>query len=367
MRRAALAICAPMVLAACAGPTTPFGAISSYAPIVIPLPEPPHQKPRPPAVHADVRAPSIDFHPPRQVLHERTQLRVGIEDPLGVPNGYVVKFFYNGVDLSSTLARSTRRSTLLSATRIEYLVPDLRLLPTKFHQVELRYYRRPGVLSAIARLEPPACDPFKRARVKNTGPFRPPTTWMKTIQTVSTMEGVNPNLLTGLIAQESAFNPQAISWAKALGLTQVTPLADSDLEKYHADWPRSPQVDEVSVPRLKAMILTGHLGPSEDWRLDPGLSIRGGLTYLTILNKYWRQENNFLRVKQTFEQSEEALTEIILASYNSGPSRVSKALRELGPWYLSSPELGEARRYVSRVMSYCDQFENEALDDENQT
>ncbi|MBS1986062.1 MAG: transglycosylase SLT domain-containing protein [Bdellovibrionales bacterium] len=357
-----------VAVAGCAGPTTPLGSVRAWFPVVTPPRPMPHRKV---ALETNFAAetPHIRFYPERQVLHGRSPLRVVVRDPSGVPENPALLVSFNGLDVSESFLARAQTRVSPDGHQLEVFVPHVRLGASGLGEVEFRYVRSGSAPAVQARYPAPRCEPFKANPIRSTGRFKPPVRWMKLIDAASRKEGMNPNLLAGLIAQESGFDPKALSWAKALGLTQVTPLADAELEKYHADWPRFEEINETSFVRLKSMILTNSLSAEDDWRLNPKLSIQGGLTYLGLLNKYWRQEQNYLRVARIFEDTEDALTELVLASYNSGPSRVSKALKEMGPWYLSSPELREAEKYVARVTSYCDHFaeSDEALEDESET
>jgi soluble lytic murein transglycosylase-like protein len=56
------------------------------------------------------------------------------------------------------------------------------------------------------------------------------------------------------------------------------------------------------------------------------------------------------------KQDDDLLINLLLASYNSGPYRVKRALIRKGPTWLEAKELREAKKYVKKVKSYCYHF-----------
>jgi soluble lytic murein transglycosylase-like protein len=190
---------------------------------------------------------------------------------------------------------------------------------------------------------------------------------LKTIEKLAGEHKINPSFLAGLIAQESAFDHRAISWARAIGLTQITKLAEQEVSKFYSHWPRYDGLDSLSLPILKTMIITGQINAHNEWRLNPQMSIRGGLTYLTLLSNYWRRPENFARIVAQFKDPEEGFSQVILASYNSGFTRVGSALDRKGQNWIKENELKEARKYVSRILSYCYHFSHQGGDDADAT
>ena len=176
------------------------------------------------------------------------------------------------------------------------------------------------------------------------------------VEAISSDEGVNPSLVAGLIAQESAFNPMAVSSAKAIGLTQVTELAGKHVLATYKDYPTYPNLNEYSVPMIKTLIVTGEVNSDNEWRLNPQTSIKGGIHYLKFVENYWLKKNNRLLMLEHYKNENEILDDLILASYNSGPFRVKTALSKKGTNWLQSDKLGEARKYVRKVKSYCYHF-----------
>jgi len=125
---------------------------------------------------------------------------------------------------------------------------------------------------------------------------------------------LDPDLLQALMREESALDPRALSWAGALGLTQLMPATAWDVAA------------RLKLPR-----------PTQEQLLDPDLNIRIGATYLSGL------VTQFKGVKQ-----------YAIASYNAGPGAVNRwrAERpdaELDEWVEEIP-LTETRGYVKRVL-----------------
>jgi soluble lytic murein transglycosylase-like protein len=169
---------------------------------------------------------------------------------------------------------------------------------------------------------------------------------------------LNPFFVAALVAQESSFDPLALSRNRALGLTQVTSLGESEIIKNYETWPRYPGLDAMPLPILRMSILTGRVNSGNEWRLNPAHSIEGGVEYLAYLSEYWRRPERRSMIERKLGPSENALSEVMLASYNAGAARVSEALERNGARWLQDEQLGEARKYVRRIVSYCDHFEH---------
>jgi soluble lytic murein transglycosylase-like protein len=108
--------------------------------------------------------------------------------------------------------------------------------------------------------------------------------------------GLDPAILSGLIQQESGFDPSAHSSAGALGLTQLMPSTAASLG--------------VAEP------------------LDPAQSIEGGARYL-------------FQLMQQFGGN----TADALAAYNAGPGAVQQ--------YGGVPPYSETQQYVTKVLGYA--------------
>lgn len=131
---------------------------------------------------------------------------------------------------------------------------------------------------------------------------------------------LDPYLLAGLIRQESEFNPQAISPARAYGLTQVRAATGRQYAR------------QAGVPRFTTSSL-----------YQPAINLRIGSTILRgMLN------HNNGKIEQT------------LAAYNAGPARVAEWLtwntyREPAEFVESIP-FTETRDYVQAVLRNAEMY-----------
>ena len=116
------------------------------------------------------------------------------------------------------------------------------------------------------------------------------------IEQAAARNGLDPAVLSGLIQQESGFDPSARSSAGALGLTQLMPSTAASLG--------------VAEP------------------LDPAQSIEGGARYLSQL------------LHQFAGNTADAL-----AAYNAGPGAVQQ--------YGGVPPYSETQQYVTKVLGYA--------------
>jgi soluble lytic murein transglycosylase len=132
--------------------------------------------------------------------------------------------------------------------------------------------------------------------------------------------GLDPFLLAGLVRQESEFNPEAVSRAKAYGLSQVQPATG----RLYA---RSAGVTRFSTRTL----------------LEPRLNLKIGSTVLKAM-----LDKNGGQIEQT------------LASYNAGPNRAAEwatweKFREPAEFVESIPYT-ETRDYVQAVLRNADVY-----------
>ncbi|QSQ26895.1 transglycosylase SLT domain-containing protein [Pyxidicoccus parkwayensis] len=126
--------------------------------------------------------------------------------------------------------------------------------------------------------------------------------------------GVEPDLLQALMREESALDPKALSWAGALGLTQLMPSTAKTVAR------------ELKLKRF-----------SIDALLQPDTNIRLGAHYLGGLLKKFNGH-----------------TPYAVGSYNAGPGAVNRWRSEkpdlpLDAWVEEIP-ISETRGYIKRVL-----------------
>lgn len=355
-------------LTGCAGPTTPFGAIHALAKpnkrnfidmkIASEKSEKEEKLDKNKRMPAEFKptTPRIYFYPRKQVLHSKTDLTVQIYDPKGIHPDYRAYVFYNGYDVTNSITLQRDDKILKEKNQLLITIPRLRLPSDREHDIQIVYSRTKSSIPILAEYEKPTCSMYSRKIPKLETEFRVPASYVDAIKRVSTEGKINPSFFAGLIAQESSFDPRAVSWAKAIGLTQITSLAEEEIIKNYPHWPRHPKIDALTLPYLKAMIMMGKINEDNEWRLDPETSMKGGISYLKYLDDFWRKPQNMELIKNTYSELEIGLSEVILASYNSGLTRVKSALETRGYDWINDDKLGEAKKYVNRVSSYCYHF-----------
>ncbi len=125
---------------------------------------------------------------------------------------------------------------------------------------------------------------------------------------------LEPDLLQALVREESALDPSALSWAGALGLTQLMP---------------------ATALAVAADLKAGKVSPAA--LLEPDTNLRLGAAYLgSLVRRY------------------SGVRQLALAGYNAGESAVDRWRRErpteeLDAWVEDIP-LAETRGYVKRVL-----------------
>ncbi len=336
----------------CAGPMSPFGAFSLFKN---------KSSSNEILTGQTKRAARVRFTPERQVLHTSSTFSVIIEDPEGVPEDFRFSVKYNGLDVTKEfLSHAVVQSLDPLNQQIKLTTKNLRLLAARDNFLTVSYWRKSETQPVTAQYLPPVCSAYTSGRTVLTVPeFEPSMAILQMINLHATSKKLNPYFVAALVAQESSFDSQALSMSKALGLTQVTAGGEGEVIKHFQDWPRYPGVSEMPLPLLKLAIMGGRIHAGNEWRLDPSLSIQGGVEYLAYINEYWNRPEKRAQVQRSLGPSDSALSEVVLASYNSGAARVSEALDRSGPGYLKDEQLGEANKYVRRVVSYCDHFENQ--------
>lgn len=333
----------------CAGPHTPLGAVWTLKPVQAAPPSTEEREPDP------LIGPKIRFTPSRQILHGPSSVVIRIEDPAGDLATYDLNIRYNGFDVTEGFLRDARLSRDWQTRSILIERPAVRLPATSEHQIEFIYRNSTGT-KVTARYDAPLCYAFRPERIRNTGDFKPDRNLVTLIDRVSQEEGFNPAFFTGLVAQESRFNPNVVSWAKAVGLTQITTTAEKEIAAVHSAWPRYPGLERMTVDDLRLLITARAINAENEWRLNPKLSVRGGATFVRMLAERWSTPANLAKIRNLFRDPEAAHTKLVLASYHSGYARVQNAIEQYGKNWIKSPELREARKYVNRIFSYCDHF-----------
>ena len=339
-------------LSSCAGPMTPFGSADFTA-------KKQSTPSRMPSSFITSTKADIDFRPTRQNWHDSIVFETKFIDANGFGPDSSIRFFYNGTEVTKAIEGHSRIYRSKDEKTITYSIPHFRLDPEMRNQISVSYQRDDHSSPLVKYYREPRCPMNSIQKVTNHGKFKSKASLFNTIEKLSLKEGLNPSLIAGLIAQESGFNPAAISWAKAIGLTQVTSLAEEHIVKKYPMWPRYDGISTYSYPITKSLILTGKINNENEWRLNPERSILGGIEYLRYVKKYWSISKNRLLVKNNFLNPDKALEKIILASYNSGPSRVKRAVIKRGRDWLNASNLGEAKKYVGRVQSYCFHFSDD--------
>lgn len=341
-----LKIISIILLSSCAGPTSPFGSIELWS-------GDGHSF-FPPSREAGSEQ-ELTVYPKRQVLHKASDFKIefNIEDakdsPLNLPE---IKMVYNKVDVTNTFLKAAKLSHG-DAKEAQFVFNNLNLKPDRHHQIDL--FWRANIRNNFWHLAylPPVCSMSDRQSLISTDPFKPKLSYIKKIKEVAANQNLNPSLLAGLIAQESGFNPSQVSKAKAIGLTQVTSLADEQIKKYRTGWRSDPRIEALSVDEIKKLIKSREISISQDWRLDPIQAIEGGAVYINYLTAYWNLSENksLLNASKQYD-----LTEVILASYNSGAARIKNKIKTNGDDWLNDKELKEAFKYVNSIVSYCYHF-----------
>jgi soluble lytic murein transglycosylase len=125
---------------------------------------------------------------------------------------------------------------------------------------------------------------------------------------------LDPSLIMGLIRQESAFNEKARSSANARGLMQILPTTASKLAR------------QARIPRYRAEKL-----------FQAETNVVLGTRYLDLLMQRYGK------------------TELALAAYNAGSSRVDLWLKKFGevdmPEFVEKIPFSETRGYIKQVLS----------------
>lgn len=339
-----------LISSSCAGPISPFGGIEIWS----------GDGQAVSLKTYDQEEPGLLVYPRRQVLHKPSDLKIefNINETLSnrtAANTPQIKVTYNDKDVTQTFLKSAMLQ-YNQQKQANYLFNNLELKPDRRHHIDI-YWRFDSAetFKHLAYL-PPNCSIKDNLPIQTTEPFHPKAEYINQIYQAASNNKLNPSLLAGLIAQESGFQPTRVSYAKAVGLTQVTSLADEEIKKIRPEWPRDQRIERLRVAELERLIQNKLLNRKHDWRLDPERAIEGGSLYIDYLLNYWSLEENkallgrYPKIKPT---------EVILASYNSGAARVKNKIKAKGRNWLEDRELKEAFKYVNSVTSYCYHFSEE--------
>ncbi len=345
---------------ACAGPSTPFGASLQQS-----LGQPPHSLSLPdesnPArgLASETRVIKWRVTPDRPVLHGSHTLKMELYDPRGIAEDYTLKAYYNGYDLSYSFRLHSQAEVSADRKVLHLTYPDLYLPADQQNQIIWAYQRNSRDSLQWLEYRQPECEITQPRTPASLKPFGPPANLVDTITQISTTQGYNPTFFMALIGQESGFNPSAVSHAMAVGLTQITPLAASEVNSFFPEW--TFLIPPTSSHReLRSMIASGAWSRDKDWRLDPEKNLLGSLKYLETIKAYWRRQDHADLLKRHQLWNAKDMTQLLLASYNSGSFRVKGAIHRHGPSYLwKDPQLKEARTYVQKIKSYCHHFGSE--------
>jgi hypothetical protein len=335
----------------CVGPTSPLGPVSVNTEKTEGAFDPTHSE-------------TVFLHPPRKFYHHKGNILVEVQGESLTEQDIELKFYHNDRLVKSSLFKPEHIQLSANRRKWMYSIKDIRFKALDANKVRIDVFKN-GKKVAEKYLYEPTCEYQAQKRVFDLSPFRAPASLTKMIQGVSQQSQINPALLSGLIAQESAFNPKAVSWAKAIGLTQVTSLAEQQIIEVVKEWPRDPNISELSYLTLKSKILMDEINADTEWRLDPEKSLLGGVAYLDYLKDYWSRSDNEQLYQRILGDDPDVFTDIVLASYNSGPARVKRALNKHQHMWKKDDQLKEAVRYLKKVKSFC--FHSSYKGDEDDT
>lgn len=285
-----------------------------------------------------------------------------IQDTQDIPSLANVRVYFNSFDVTSTFMSNIEVKNRVKEKILEIEFKNIRLKLLDENNIRIGYSKNNSLYAS--QFQAPTCDFFETKPINNIQGFRPPSEYILWLTEIAKTQKFNPNLLTGIVAQESGFNPNAVSWAKAIGLTQITHLAQEQLRVEEKSWPQSREISSLSYIDLKQKISTGELNHQNEWRLDPKTSLQGGAEYIKYLYKYWSLEENQVWLKKLSGEPNVVLSQVILASYNSGPSRVKNAIISDNNEWLKKSELKEASKYIQKVFSYCYHFSERSVSDD---
>jgi len=295
----------------------------------------------------------VTTQPERKIFHSNFDLKIKVSNPYGFKPNFKYQIVYNG----HILNRWWKQELIeLNKTHTEATITfkNISLLPGLRNDIKFLYYESDSSPPIVYEFGGPECRIDRFHEIAETTPFSLKESFIEILESTSKKQKINPTLLAALVAQESSFNAKALSINKALGLTQVTPLADIDIRLQKPEWSSYPEYHKLSYLDLKYKVYKGVINAKNDWRLDKTKSVEGGAVYLNQLLSYWSADYNQNFLKDHFKTV--PMTDIILASYNSGPTRVKRNIKKYNKEWIWSNELKEARKYVMNIKSYCYKF-----------
>lgn len=335
----------------CAGPMNPFGSSISI--------NKSYQ-----LSQVDNQLIKIKTYPEYQITHSPYELQIHIRDEMGIPKNFQYEIFYNNQKLNNWWKTEKVSIDVQDHKDLFIKFDYINLIPDKNNDIKIAYYRKPNQLSAVYEFQAPTCSLNERLELKNLERYSKTSINLQLIEEFASSYGVNPSLFAALIAQESSFNPKAISLAKAIGLTQVTNLASQEITATKSHWITDQRVSKLSYFELKTKILLGQISASDDWRLEPSKSIEGGAIYINKIIEYWSKPKHKKILQETFSK-DVPITKIVLASYNSGSYRVKKSIQKNKKNWMEDKTLSEAKKYIKNIISYCYSFSQENIKYQN--
>ncbi len=350
------------LLVGCLGPATPLGSVDGIGVVTSPpAVDQSRVNPLPSPQPAKV---DVVFQPARQNLHRRFDIQIDLIDPYGISleelNTLVVS--YNGLNVTKSVIFQTTWEESAATDRLKdqvtLRIPSVVLKPESIHHISVSYQNKLG-FAVKKEFETPVCPLVYADQDFIDISFIPiKSVHLNLIRFYAEKYGYNPLFIAAVIGQESRFNQYAVSRAKALGLTQVTGIAEGEILRSFPLWPQYPGINSMSPRSIKHSLRKGFVSASNEWRFDAEKSIEGGAYFYQLLEKRWRRSDYLWKLVQaTFPvHTENELQKLLLASYNSGIGRVAKTLRGRGRHWMSTPDLEEGRGYVNRILSYCDCF-----------
>jgi soluble lytic murein transglycosylase-like protein len=343
-----LSLCSLFLCISCAGPVSPFGSFNLFS---FKSNNGINKHGRMPANANDAILMSPDY----QLLNEKYQQKITYYKNAKGKHEFWINYQGHLYPIDHFSKANISNDHLKTQLTLENFLLSSR----KLHDIEFLVTNQYGNIVAKKKLNRPVCSFNEIEKDFEIKKYAPEDRLVQKLLNLAEKSGINPALLAALIAQESSFNPKAISWSMALGLTQITPLAAKEIEEKTSYWPMNPKVKRLSYPKLKLYIFSGLIDENDDWRLNAEYSIKGGIYYLQFLLEYWNlPENRNLLAR--FNKVN--INEIILASYNSGAARVKKEVQKLQGNWLKSKNLSEARNYVQSIMSLCQTFKDKTIE-----